>query len=84
MIIQESETRGLISVFDFVNVYFERCVFSLLTLVHNPPIGGKELVNLSPHLLLGFRLRPGPVSSLAFICLGCVFRCSVCCCLLDS
>jgi hypothetical protein len=36
-------------------------LFSLRTLFHKPPIGGKELVNLPPHLLHGFKLRPGQV-----------------------
>jgi hypothetical protein len=34
---------------------------SLRTLFHKPPIGGKELVNLPPHLLHGFKLRPGQI-----------------------
>lgn len=39
---------------------------SLRSLIEKPPIGGKDLIQLSVHQLQGFRLHAGPVSALVF------------------
>ncbi len=40
---------------------------SLRLLIDKPPIGGKELLPLTPNQLQGFRLHQGPVGSIIYL-----------------